>query len=141
MSFDAADGILPGTDVDRPPFDHHARASVDWFEVIFRAPSHGLLGLIAARVEMLFEVSLAMEERDADDRNAEIGSGAQRVTGEHTETAAVRRDRLVERDLHREIRDRAIALNRTHQVSPNAGVGERCWRRRSEEYSLRNGDD
>ena len=49
-----------------------------------------------------------MQQRDADDGHREVGRRAQRIAGEHAETAAIRGDRLVERDLHREVRDGGI---------------------------------
>ena len=110
----------------RPSIDD-GRARVDRLEHVLRDATRPALGLIARCVEVLLEVALSVEQRDADDRHAQIGGGAQRVAGENTETAAVCGDRLVEGDLHREVGDRAIGWSRTHQVSPNAGVGERCY--------------
>jgi hypothetical protein len=56
---------------------------------------------------MLTEVAFAVEEGESDQRRAEIGSGAECVSGEHTEAARVRWHTWVDRDLHGEVSDYA----------------------------------
>ena len=67
---------------------------------------------------MLAEKALAVEQRDADDRQAQVGHRAERVAGEHAEAAAVSRDRRVERDLHREVGDGVDAGRFGLQATP-----------------------
>ena len=68
-------------------------------------PVHGRLGLLPGRVQVLLEVALPVQQRDGDQRHAEVGRRPQRVAGEHAESTAVGGDRLLQADLHREIRD------------------------------------
>ena len=64
-----------------------------------------LLGLPAGRVEALREVAAAVEESDADERDAELGGALQVVAREDAEAAGVDRQRLLEAELHAEVGD------------------------------------
>ena len=59
-------------------------------------------------VHRLEEVALAVEQPDPDEREAEIGGRLQVIAGENAETARVDRQRLVDRELGREVRDRML---------------------------------
>ena len=64
---------------------------------LLRRPSATALSVWLPRgVEVLPEVALPVQQRDADDRHAQVGGRAQRVAGEDAEAAAVGRDRLLE---------------------------------------------
>ena len=52
-----------------------------------------VLGLPPGRVEALREVAAAVEQADADERDAELGGGLQVVAGEDAEAAGVDRQR------------------------------------------------
>ena len=87
--------------------------------------------MIAVRVEVLAEVPAAVRERDADDRQREIGRRAQRVASENAQASAVGGQRLLEGDLHREVRD---ARSSGHEVSELFG-DEQCDRQREKDLT------
>ena len=64
-------------------------------EVLFLLP--------ALLVEVLAEVALAVEEADADEGNAEVGGALDVVSGEHTETAGINGQGLVQAELSRKV--------------------------------------
>ena len=64
-----------------------------------------LLGLPPGRVETLREVAAAVEQADADERDAELGGGLEVVAGEDAEAAGVDRQRLLDAELHAEVGD------------------------------------
>ena len=66
----------------------------------------------AVLIEVLVEVPGPVQQGDGDDRHAEVRAGSQRVPGEDAEASAVRRDRRLERDLHREVGDGAPETGR-----------------------------
>ena len=72
-----------------------------------RVELHVALALPAVGVELLAEVALAVEQADADERDAERRRRLQVVAGEHAEAAGVLRDRLGDAELGREVRDPA----------------------------------
>ena len=65
-----------------------------------------VLVLPAVAVEPLPEVALVVVEADADERDAEVGRALDVVAGEDAEAARVDRQRLVQAELGREVRDR-----------------------------------
>jgi hypothetical protein len=69
--------------------------------VVFRVA----LGLPVARVELLPEVALAVEEPDGDERHAEVRGRLQMVSREHAEPARVDRKARVEAELAGEVGD------------------------------------
>ena len=66
-------------------------------EILFLLP--------AVDVEALAEVSLAVEEADADERNVEVGGALDVVAGEHAEAAGVDGQRFVQAEFGREVGD------------------------------------
>ena len=68
------------------------------------------LDLPAGLVEPLAEVALAVEQPDADERDAEVGGGLEMVAGEHAEAARVDRQALVEPELRREVGDQEVLV-------------------------------
>jgi hypothetical protein len=56
-------------------------------------------------VKMLLEVSLAMQQREGYERDAEVGRGTKRVSGQNSKTAGVRWHAGMDCNLHRKIRD------------------------------------
>ena len=56
----------------------------------------------------LMEISLGVHEPDADQRHAEVARFLAVIAGEHAEAARINRQRLVNRELGREIRDRRV---------------------------------
>ncbi len=65
--------------------------------------------LPAFRRHRLVEVALRIHEADADERNPEVARFLAVIAGEHTEAAGVDRQRLVERELGREVGNRAAS--------------------------------
>ena len=65
-----------------------------------------VLVLPAVAVEPLPEIALVVVEADADERNAEVRRALDVVAGEDAEAAGVDRQRLVQPELGREVRDR-----------------------------------
>ena len=57
---------------------------------------------------MLLEVSLAMQERESDQGDAEVGGGAQGVSGQHAQAARVGGHGRVNGDLHGEVGDKPV---------------------------------
>ncbi len=64
-----------------------------------------LLGLPPGRVQALREVAAAVEEADADERDAELGGALEVVAREDAEAAGVDRQRLLDAELHAEVGD------------------------------------
>ena len=56
----------------------------------------------------LVEVSLRIHEADADQRHAEVARLLAVIAGEHAEAAGIDRQRLMNRELGREVRDRRV---------------------------------
>jgi len=56
-------------------------------------------------VQPLPEIALAIEQADADERDAEVRRGLEMVAGEHAETSGIDRQAPVEPELRREVRD------------------------------------
>ena len=68
--------------------------------------------LAAVGVDRLAEVAVAVEQADGDERQPEVAGALQVVAGEHAEAAGVERQRLVDAELHREVRDRTAVVAR-----------------------------
>ena len=79
--------------------------------------------------EQLPEVAVAVEEADADDRDAEVAGGLEVVAGQDAEPARVLRQRLAEAELGREVGDRAGRL-RQRAVPARRRPGARSGARR-----------
>ena len=86
-----------GTSVERQPARVVPRVALD---------------LPVALVEPLPEVAAAVEEADADERDAELGGRLQVVAGEDAEAAGVDRQALVEAELGREVGDEEVVRRR-----------------------------
>src|SRR3990172_8009217 len=69
-------------------------------------------------VLVLVEVSLAVEEADADHRQRQVRGGLQEVAGEDAETAPVQRQRAVDAELRAEVGDRALGRDRRRGGGP-----------------------
>ena len=106
VAVDTQHVVFPGANPDLPLFDLDRDAAVDRFEGAFGFPLLRLLGLLARGVEILAEISLAVDQRDGHQGRAQIGGGAERVAGQHAQAATVGRHVGIERDLHREVGDR-----------------------------------
>jgi hypothetical protein len=109
-------GELPGADVDLAALDRHGAAGVHRLELCLRRPVHGALALLARGVQVLLEIALPVQQRHGDQRHADVGGRAQRVAGQHAEPTAVGGDRLLEADLHREVRDGGSRGGQRHLV-------------------------
>ena len=83
------------------------------------------LGLAAALVEPLPEVAAAVEQADADERDAELGRRLQVVAGEDAEPAGVDRQRLVDAELHAEVGDEHVVAAPVGALPPADRVRER----------------
>ncbi len=105
MAADADDLVPPGAHDHLAPGDAHAHARRGLDQCRLGAPRPGLLALLAVGVEPLAEIALAVHQRDRDHRHAAVGGRAHGVAGQHAQPAAVGRQRVGERDLHREIGD------------------------------------
>ena len=81
-----------------------------------------LFALPAVLVEALQEVSLAVEEADADERDVEIGCALDVIAGEDAEAAGVDGQRLVQAELGREVGDGA----RTQHAGVGCAPGAVC---------------
>ena len=62
--------------------------------------------LPAVAIEPLAEISLAIKQSDADQRNAEVGSALDVIAGEDAQAAGINRQRFVQAELGGEIGDR-----------------------------------
>ena len=67
-----------------------------------------LLGLPPGRVEALCEVAAAVEQPDADERDAELGGALEMVAGQDAESSRVDRQRLLDPELHAEVGDEHV---------------------------------
>ena len=76
------------------------------------------LGLAALVAQALREVTAAIEQPDADERQAELRCGLEVVAGEDAEPARVDRQVHVDAELHAEVRDEhVVPCVRAHQVA------------------------
>ena len=80
-----------------------------------------MLRLAAGLVDALLEVTAAVEEPDADERQPELGRALQVVAGEDTEAAGVDRQALLDAEFHAEVRDEEIAPGIAVSATPPAG--------------------
>ena len=84
--------------------------------------------------DALVEVALRIHEADADERHAEVARFLAVIAGEHAEAAGVDRQRLVQRELRGEVRDRplrvGIAVLPPGVAARRAPRRARRWRRR-----------
>ncbi len=99
--------VFPHGHLHRAALDRHGAARIQALELRLRLPVHGRLALLPVGVEMLNEVALAVQQRDRDERDAEVGGGPERITCEHSEAATIRGDRLLEAYLHGKVGDGA----------------------------------
>ena len=77
-----------------------------------------VLLLPAGGVEPLPEIALAIEQADADERDAQVGGALDVVAGQHAEAARVDRQRLVDAELRGEVGDRLATQNADVRVPP-----------------------
>jgi hypothetical protein len=89
-------------DRDRVPLGIEHRADRQAEQVVDRV----LLLLPAVGGERLVEVALRVHETDADERHAEVAGLLAVIAREHAQAAGVDRQRLMQRELGREVGDR-----------------------------------
>ena len=75
------------------------------------------------------EVALRIHESDADERHAEVAGFLAVIAGQHAEAARVDRQRLVQRELGREVRDRLAASCGKRARPPGVVGGARLVQR------------
>ena len=88
------------------------------------------LGLATGVVDALAEVAPAVEQPDADERDAELGCRLQMVAGEDAEAARVDRQVLGEPELHGEVRDAQSGGVGAVVLAPPGGCRVRVRHRR-----------
>jgi len=104
--------MFPGTEVNGATVHGNRGPLFHLLQEIIDDPCHGLLDLPPARVDPLVEVALPIQQGHSDHGHAGVRRRADRITGEHPETAAVGRNRGLQSDLHREVGDHAIIIHR-----------------------------
>ena len=88
---------------DRAPFHGNRHSRRLFRAVVCRVPQLHLFSLRAVGVQMLLEISLAVDQRKRRLRNAQVGRRSQRVARQHAEPAGVSRHLRTNRDLHAEV--------------------------------------
>ena len=76
--------------------------------------------LPAGAIEALAEISLAVKQSDADQRNTQVGSALDVIAGQHAEAAGVFRNRNVQAEFGGEVRHRPRPQNAGMPGSPGA---------------------
>ncbi len=76
--------------------------------------------LPAVAVQPLAEISLAVKQADADQRNTQVGRALDVIAGQHAESAGINGNRLVQAEFGGEIRDRTRPQNARVPRSPGA---------------------
>ena len=117
------DFVHPASHADVVPLDRHGDFVRELAQFLLGMPGHRLFRLPVFRVERLLEVSLPIQQRDADRRNAEIRRALQDVSGKESQSAGIGRDRLLDADLHGEVRngpERRIEFNNAAHVASGA---------------------
>ena len=84
------------------------------------------LFLPAVQRHALTEVPLRIHEPDADERHTEVARFLALIAGEHAETACVDRQRLMQRELRREVRDRPRSDLGAVSLDPRVVRAARC---------------
>ena len=74
--------------------------------------------LPAVAIQPLPEISLAIKQADADQRNVQVGSALDMVAGKNAQAAGIDRNRFVQAELSREIRHRARPQNAGMRRAP-----------------------
>lgn len=113
------DRTMPGLDGDLDRFpvgsDGLGHRQVGWL-------GEGVLFLLpAVLVDFLREVPLVVEQSDGDKRNPEVGGTLEVVAGQHTQTAGVNPQRLVQSEFGGEVSGGAMSENAGVRVSPCIG--------------------
>ena len=72
-------------------------------------------------VEALAEISLAVKQADADQRNVQVRGALDVIAGQHAQAAGIDRQRLVQAELGREISHRTRPQTRRHGALPRCG--------------------
>ncbi len=82
-----------------------------------------VLRLSAGRVDALLEIAAAIEQADADDRDAELGRRLQVVAREDAEPARVDRQGRLDSELHAEVGDEQVGLAAVGSLPPGPRLG------------------
>ena len=111
--------VTPSPDLHRAALDCDRDRPIDAEHARPRVPNLPRFGLIPAGIEVLHEVAEVIKQRYPDDRQTEVGRRQQHVTCQYPEAAAVRRQRRIAGDLHREIGDtRRLTARDAEGVQP-----------------------
>ena len=100
MAEAALEVIAPGAHRHDAVFHQHGNAGRLLGAEIRRVPGLHFFRLHAGRVEMLLEISFAVEQGKRHQRNTQVGRGAQRISGKHTEAARVCGHAPMDGDFH-----------------------------------------
>ncbi len=115
---DTFDVVAPGAQLDAAVLERHGYAGRLFFQKVFDPPDHGIFGLGSIFSQSLCEISAAIEERDCDHRQLDVGRRSDRVSRQNAQAAAVTRHGVLQGDLHRKIRNDALrGATRLHHVS------------------------
>lgn len=83
----AGDRITPRANLHGSSGQLERHDGFDALEHVFRLPCLGSFRLVSCRIERLAKIAFPMQESYCGDGNTEVGSGPQRVTCQHAESA------------------------------------------------------
>ncbi len=100
---DSFEIVSPRADHHRPAFNGHLDYCVLEHQKFFERPGLVLSALNSLGIEMLLEISFAMQQRNGAESQAQIGCGPHRVSCKHTQSPAVRGHVGGDGDFHRKV--------------------------------------
>ena len=105
MSGAAAHVVAPGAHGNNAVFNGDRDTGRFLNAESIRVPGLNFFALHTGAVEMLLEVPFAMQQRESDEGNAQVGRRSQRIACENAEAARIGGHGLMDCNLHREIRN------------------------------------
>ena len=102
--------VAPRTDHYWPAFNRHLDYGVFEHQEIFQRPRLVFRALNSLGIKVLLKISLAMEQRDGGEPQAQVGRRPHGVPRKHTQSPAIRGHLRRDGDFHREVGDYAFSL-------------------------------
>src|SRR5215208_492143 len=103
MTVNATKQILPRPHSDLSIFDAYGDLRHQRFEKVFRRPLGRAFVLIALGIEALIEITLAVQQRDGNHRNAKVGRGSEHIASQDPQSSTISGNSGIDGNVHRKI--------------------------------------